>query len=107
MHKEKGDAITKGAWTSLETPIYVLLISSGMYLFAYLFMFRTSFVKQPENQFLHMGLTQVSWSFGKVIRALEYNRGQHLELSCIAGISPALWSLSQEQNIRLLLTEHF
>lgn len=34
-----------------------------------------------------MGMTQVSWSFEKVIQALEYNRGQHSELNCIADIS--------------------
>lgn len=46
MLKEKGDAIVKGAWAFLETPIYILLISSRMYLFTYLFVSRTSFVKQ-------------------------------------------------------------
>lgn len=48
-----------------------------------------------------MGPTQVSWSFGKVTQALERSRGRHLELNCITDISPALWSPSQEQNIRL------
>lgn len=38
MLKEKGDAILKGAWTSLETPIYILLISSRTWLFIYLYL---------------------------------------------------------------------
>lgn len=59
MLKEKGDAIVKGAWTLLETPIYILLISSRM-LFTYLFvnfviyLFICKFVHLFVNLFIYL-----------------------------------------------------
>lgn len=72
-----------------------------MHLFTYLFMLRKSFVKQPENQFLLVGLTEVSQSCEKVVQALEHCRGQHLELNCITDIILVPQVLTQPSEVQV------